>query len=147
MENDFEKSAFKIDERVDILEKKVEDLELNIEESNDEVEKLKLSGFQEQIALFNGQINLLRESILATSRHSAFVDVENLLYNFRLWISFNLSHDQKTYYNAKDFIERTSSAAKQGIALSEFPISVAQKFRKQCTDYCKRHNFEAFQED
>lgn len=147
MEDDFEKTEFRRDERLDKLESNIKKISGKINNLSREVEKLKLSGFQEQIDSQNDKLNKLENLNLETCRHAAFVDIENLRYNFRVWIDKNLAPNSTLYRNTSDFIERTFAASREALSFSTSPTIIAQEFRGKCQDYCKRHNIPAFLEE
>jgi predicted nuclease with TOPRIM domain len=154
MSDDFEKSAFGMDERFEKLEStykelmdKVEKLESDFEGLPDEVEQLKISGFQEQINNINNGIVEIKNSILETDHEVALIKIEDYRYKLLMAAERLLGNNRSKLIEFREYIERTSASAKAEIKLSKSPLVVSHEFDNKIREYCKRHNINAFIEE
>ena len=147
MEDDFEESAFRKDERLEKLESVTNRLSRKINDLSNEFSKLELSRLHDQITNLHKKIGELEEFNLETRRHLAWLDIESLrIFIDDLGVEY-LGKNSPDYFKLYDYVRRKSAAAMQEVESSLEPIQISKNFRRDCRIYCERHNLETFLEE
>ena len=119
---------------------KIETLEGQLEELTERVDRLELSGLQEQITGLSNRIDELQNELIQTSRQTARNEINNVCVYLLRWVHENRDISDAVSVEMSSYINRASAVVHQKVNDATDPIEASIEYENKMGKYFKDQN-------